>query len=57
MMFHQPYYDPSSCAKVIILSEITKSIHLFFPLSLLNTFERSWNDCGIFCGTSQKGAY
>ena len=32
-------YDSSSGAKVIILSERTKSIQLFFLLSLLNTFE------------------
>ena len=39
MLSHQPYYDSSSGAKVIILSERTKSIQLFFLLSLLNTFE------------------
>ena len=32
-------YGSSSSAKVIILSERTKSIQLFFPLSLLNAFE------------------
>jgi hypothetical protein len=56
-MSHETAYDTSSGAKVIILFEKTKSIHIFLFLSLLNAFERSWNDCGIFCGTSQKGAY
>ena len=27
---HQPYYDPSSGAKVIILFQLSKSIHTFF---------------------------
>jgi hypothetical protein len=39
MMFHQPYYDPSSGAKVNKSFERTKSIHLSFPLSLLIALE------------------
>ena len=48
------FNDSSSGAKVIILFERAKSIHLFFPLSLLFAHK---TDCGSFCGTSQKSAY
>jgi hypothetical protein len=38
-MSHLPYYGSPSGAKVIILFERAKSIHIFFYLSLLNTIE------------------
>jgi hypothetical protein len=39
MLSHQPYYGSSSGAKVNISFERAKSIHLFFPLSLLIALE------------------